>query len=213
MSTCGEVGSDEHALIEELAIKRVDRRSEIHSNESQHLVEGTKVARLRRRFFFFTACTFITRASSSLQTGGGACEYPTAPFARPGVCTRASYRGVTGSEKREGVNEVGSGIGVGGGNGDGNGVRGGNGKVDGDGDGNGAEKGAGVGVGTRTGTVVEANERMQYLNRDWSGGEAGTGTGREWRPVDEHRTGTGMGVETETREGTRTGSGRAEERQ
>ena len=34
MSTCGEVGSDVHALIKELAIRRVEHRSETHSNES-----------------------------------------------------------------------------------------------------------------------------------------------------------------------------------
>ena len=48
MSIRGEVGSDVHALIKELAIRRVEYRSETHSNESQHLVEGTEVARLRR---------------------------------------------------------------------------------------------------------------------------------------------------------------------
>ena len=43
MSTWGEVGSDVHALIKELAIRRVEHRSETHSNESQHLVEGTEL--------------------------------------------------------------------------------------------------------------------------------------------------------------------------
>ena len=52
MSTYGEVGSDVHALIKELAIRRVENRSETHSNESQHLAEGTEVTRLRRRFSF-----------------------------------------------------------------------------------------------------------------------------------------------------------------
>ena len=51
MSTCGEVDSDVHAFIKELVIRRVGPRSEIHSNESQHLAEGTEVARRRRRFF------------------------------------------------------------------------------------------------------------------------------------------------------------------
>ena len=37
MSTCGDVGSDVHALIKELAIRRVQHRSETYSNESQHL--------------------------------------------------------------------------------------------------------------------------------------------------------------------------------
>ena len=40
MSTCGEVGSHVHALIKELAIRRLEHRSEIHSNEFQHLAEG-----------------------------------------------------------------------------------------------------------------------------------------------------------------------------
>ena len=48
MWTCGEVGSDVHAFIKKLAIRRVEHRSETHSNESQHLAEGTEVARLRR---------------------------------------------------------------------------------------------------------------------------------------------------------------------
>ena len=63
MSTCGEVDLDVHALIKELAIRRVKHRSETHSNESQHLAEGTEVARLRRRFSFVLeqALSFRTR--------------------------------------------------------------------------------------------------------------------------------------------------------
>ena len=49
MSTCGDVGSDVRALIKELAIRRAQHRSQTYSNESQHLAEGTEVARLRRR--------------------------------------------------------------------------------------------------------------------------------------------------------------------
>ena len=37
MSTCGEVGSDAHAFIKELAIRLVEQRSYMHSKESQHL--------------------------------------------------------------------------------------------------------------------------------------------------------------------------------
>ena len=48
MSTCADVGSDVYALIKELAIRRVQHRSETYSNEFQHLAEGTEVARLRR---------------------------------------------------------------------------------------------------------------------------------------------------------------------
>ena len=180
MSTCGDVGSDVHALIKELAIRRVQHRSETYSNDSQHLAEGTEVARLRRRFSFcFTAGTLIPHASPSLQTGGGVCEHPTAPFARPGVGTSASYRGVTGSEGQEGANGVGGGIGVGGGNGDGNG------DVDGQGDGDGAG----------AGTEVEANEGAQDGNGDGSGDGAGTGTG------------TGVGIRRRTPDGNGDGNG------
>ena len=35
MSTCGDVGSHVHALIKELAVRRVQHRSETYSNESQ----------------------------------------------------------------------------------------------------------------------------------------------------------------------------------
>ena len=52
MSTCGEVGSGVHALIKKLAIRRVEHRSGIRSNESQHLVEGTEIVHFRRRFSF-----------------------------------------------------------------------------------------------------------------------------------------------------------------
>ena len=69
---------------------------------------------------------FHSHLSSSLQTGIGACGHPIAPIGRPGVCTRTSHRGVSGSEGREGANGVGGGIRVGGGNKDGNGVGSGN---------------------------------------------------------------------------------------
>ena len=101
--------------------------------------------------FCFTTGTFVLHASPSLQTGGDACGHPIAPFAKLGVCTRASYRGLTGSEGRDGANGVWGGIGDGNGNGDDNGVGGRNGHVNGDGDGD------GLGPGTGTGTGVEAN--------------------------------------------------------
>ena len=106
--------------------------------------------------FCFTAGTLIPQASPSLQTGGGACEHPTAPFARPGVCTSASYRG--GNQVR-GTGRSERGRGVGGGNGDGNS------DVNGDGDGDGAG----------TGTGVEVNEGAQ----DGTGTGTGTGAGTE----------------------------------
>ena len=168
MLTCGEVGSDVHALIKEFAIRLVEHRSETHSNESQHLAKETEVARLWRRLSFcFTAGTSISYASPYLQTGGGACEHSTAPFARTGACTSASYRGDNRVRGTEGTN------GVGGGNGDGNGVGGGNGDVDGDGDVGGDGDGDGAGAGTGTG--VEVNEGAR--DGDGSGNEAGTGTG------------------------------------
>ena len=105
MSTSGDVGSDVHAIIKELAIRRVQHRSETYSNGSQHLVEWTESSTYSAAILFcFTADTLIPHVSPSRQTGGGACEHPTAPFARPGVCTNASYRVVTGSEGQEGAN-------------------------------------------------------------------------------------------------------------
>ena len=63
MSTYGEVGSDLHALIKELTIRRVEHRSETRSNESQHPAQGIEVARLRRRISFVLqqALPFRTR--------------------------------------------------------------------------------------------------------------------------------------------------------
>ena len=52
MSTYGEAGSDVHTLIKKLAIRRIEHRPEIHSNDSQHLVEGREEARLWRWFAF-----------------------------------------------------------------------------------------------------------------------------------------------------------------
>ena len=96
MLTCCETGSDVHTLIKEIAIRRVEHRSEIHSNESQHLVEGPDVACLRRRFSFcFTAGTFIPHAPSCLQATSDASGHPTAPFARSGAFVSALYRGVS----------------------------------------------------------------------------------------------------------------------
>ena len=52
LSTCGELGPRVHALIKELARRRVYYSSELHFEESQRLAESTEVARLRRRFSF-----------------------------------------------------------------------------------------------------------------------------------------------------------------
>ena len=70
MSTCGDVGSDVHALIKELAIRRVQHRSETYSNESQHLAEGTEVARLRRRIsLFYSRHSHSARVTISADRG------------------------------------------------------------------------------------------------------------------------------------------------
>ena len=213
MSTCGDVGSDVHALIKELAIRRVQHRSET-SNESQHLAEGTEVARLRRRFSFVLQQALSFRTRHHLCKQGVALASTRQPRSQGPASVRAHRTGgVTGSEGQEEANGVGGGIGVGGGNGDGNG------DVNGHGDGDGAG----------TGTGVEVNEGAQDRNGDGSGDGAGAGTG----------TGVGVGVGTRRQTpdgngdengygsedssgdgngdggngtGTRIGSGRAEER-
>ena len=180
MSTCGDVGSDVHALIKELAIRRVQHRSETYSNESQHLAEGTEVARLRRRFSFVLQQALSFRTRHHLCRQGVALANTRRPHSQGPASVQAHRTGgVTGSEGQEGANGVGGGIGVGGGNGDGNG------DVDGQGDGDGA--GAGTGV--------EANEGAQDGNGDGSGDEAGTGTGM------------GVGTRRRTQDGNGDGDG------
>ena len=81
MSTYGGVGPDVHTLIKELAIRRVEHRSAIHSNEAQHLAEGTEVARLQvlmssaAILFCFTAGTFSAHASRLLFVLYGECVF------------------------------------------------------------------------------------------------------------------------------------------
>ena len=206
MSTCGDVGSDVHALIKELAIRRVQHRSETYSNESQHLAEGTEVAHLRRRFSFVLQQALSFRTRHHLCRQGVALASTRQPRSQGPASVQAHRTGgVTGSEGQEGANGVGVGIGVGGWNGNGNG------DVNGHGDGDGAG----------TGTRVEVNEGAQ----DGSGTGREPGRGRGWGPVDEHRMGTGTGTGTEVRTvaemgtrttitgtGTKIGLGRAEER-
>ena len=184
MSTCGEVGSDVHALIKELAIRRVKHRSETHSNESQHLSEGTEVARLWRRFSHVLQQVFSYRTRHHLCRQGVAFT-STRRLSSQGPVSVQAHRteGVTGSEGQEGANGVEGGIRVGGGNGDGN--RGGSGDVNGHGDGDGAGGG--------TGMEVEVNE----------GAQDGDGDGRE----DGAGTGTGTGVETRRRTPDGNGNG------
>ena len=168
MSTCGDVGSDVHALIKELAIRRVQHRSETSSNESQHLAEGTEVACLRRRFSFVLQQALSFRTRHHLCRQGVALASTRRPHSQGPASVQAHRTGgVTGSEGQEGANRVGGGIRVGGGNGDGNGDV--NGHGDGDGD----------GAGTGTGTGVEVNEGAQDGNGDGSGerGRGGNGDG------------------------------------
>ena len=141
MSTCGEVGSDAHALIKELAIRWVKHRSETHSNESQHLAEGTEVVHLRRRFSFVLQQALSFRTRRHLCRKGVALA-STRQFGSQGSVAAQAHctEVVIVSEGQEGANEVGDGILVGGGNGDGNVVGGGNGDVNGHGDGGGGER-------------------------------------------------------------------------
>ena len=154
MSTYGDVGSDVHALIKELAIRRVQHRSETYSNESQYLAKGTEAARLQRRFSFVLQQALSFRTRHHLCRQGVALASTRRPHSQGPASVQAHRTGGgTGSEGQEGANGVGGGIVVGGGNGDGNGDV--NGHVDGD--------GAGAGTG------VEVNEGPQ----DGSGDEDG----------------------------------------
>ena len=182
MSTCGDVGSGVHALIKDLAIRRVQHRSDTYSSESQHLAEGTQVARLRRRFSFVLQKELSFRTHHHLCRQGVALASTRQPHSQGPASVQAHRtRGVTGSEGQEGANGVGGGIGVGGGNGDGNG------DVDGHGDGDRAG----------TGTGVEVNEGAQDGNGDGSGDGAGTGT----------RTGVGTRIRTPLGNGDGNGDG------
>ena len=178
MSTCGDVGSDVHALIKELAIRRVQHRSETYSNDSQHLAEGTEVARLRRRFSFVLQQALSFRTRHHLCRQGVALTSTRRPHSQGPASVQAhGTGGITGSEGQEGAN------GVGGGNGDGNG------DVDGQGD----RDGAGAGTG------VEANEGAQDGNGDGSGDGSGNGAGTG--------TGTRVGIRRRTPDGNGNGDG------
>ena len=154
MSTCREVGSDVHARIKELAIRQVEHRSKTHSNESQHLTEGTEVLRLRRRFSLVLqqALLFCTRHHLCRQ-GEALASTRQLRSQRPVSVHAHRTDGITESEGREEANGVGGGIGVGGGNGDGD------------------RMGTGTGVGTETRAV----SKMRTESR------IGTGTGTRTR--------------------------------
>ena len=119
MSTCGEVGSDVHAIIMELTTRRVEHRSERHSNECEYLAEGTELARFRRRFSLVLqyALSFRTRHQLCRQ---GVSLANTRQLRSQGPVSVLVHRveGPTGSEGRKRANGVGGGSGVEGGNGD-----------------------------------------------------------------------------------------------
>ena len=95
-----------HDLIKELAIRRIEHRSEIHSNGSRHLAEGTEVARLRRRF------SLVLQQALSFRTKHHICRQG-AVLADIRQLRSHSNEGATRSEKREGADGDGDGDGVG----------------------------------------------------------------------------------------------------
>ena len=110
MSTCGDVGSNVHALIKELAIRRVQHRSETYSNDSQHMAEGTEVARLRRRFYFVLQQALSFRTRHHLCRQGVALASTRQPRSQSLASVQAHCTGgVTGSEGQGGANGVGVG--------------------------------------------------------------------------------------------------------
>ena len=121
--------------------------------------DGSSTSSAAVLFLFYSRHLHSARVIISADRGSS-CAYPTAPFARPGVGTRALYRGgnpVRGTGRKNG-----------GGVGSRNGVGGGNGDINGDGNRDGA----------RTRTGVGANAPTQDGNGDGSGDNAGTKTGR-----------------------------------
>ena len=117
MSTCDDVGLDMHALTKELAVRRVDHRSEVHSNKPHNLEEGTQVARLRRRFSFVLHQTLSFRTRHHLCRKRVALASTRQLRLQDPVSVQAHRtKGVNGSEGREEANGVGGRIRVGGGN-------------------------------------------------------------------------------------------------
>ena len=137
ISTYDGTGSDVHDLIKELATRRVEQRSEIHSNEFQHLAEGTEVARLRWRSSFVLQQELSLRTRHHLRRQGWRLRVPNSSV-RKARClyTRIVPRGLLDPRDENGV-------GVGNGDENGVGVGNGHGKGDGDGDGDGEGTGRG----------------------------------------------------------------------
>ena len=93
MSTCGDVGSDVHALIKELATRRVQHRSETYSNESQHLAEGPEVARLRWRYSFVLQQALSFRSRHHLRRQGVALASTRQPHSQGPASVQAHRTG------------------------------------------------------------------------------------------------------------------------
>ena len=178
--TCGDVGSDVHALIKELAIRRVQHRPETYSNDSQHLAEGTEVARLRRRFSFLLQQALSFRTRHHLCRQGVALASTRRPHSQGPASVQAHRTGgVTGSEGQEGANGVGGGM------------------------------ESGVGTETVTGTyTVKGTERERERERGWKRTEerrTGTGTGVGIRRRTPDGNGDGNGDVSEDCSGDRNG--------
>ena len=169
---CDAVGLDEHVLTKELAIRWVEHRSEIHSNEFQHLTEGTEVARLRWRFSCVVqqALSFCTRHHLCRQEVALAGTGKLRSQGRVSLHAHCTER-VTGLEGQKRANGVENMNGDGDGAGTGTGVE----ASERTQDGNGSGGGAGTGTGTRM--VVETRGRKQDGNEDGSGDGNGCSSG------------------------------------
>ena len=157
MSTCGDVGSDVHALIKELAIRRVQHRSETYSNESQHLAEGTEVARLLRRFSSVLQQALSFRMHRHLCRQGVALASTRRPHSQ-GPASVQAHRDMNGHGDGDGAGAE-TGVEVNEGAQDGNG----------DGSGDGAGTGTGTGVGTRRRTPDGNGDGNGVGSEDCSG--------------------------------------------
>ena len=173
-----------NALIKGLAVRRVEHRSEIHSNESQHLAKGAEVARLRRRFFLVLQQALSFRMGHHLNRQvvvlAGARRLRSQGTGSVHV---HFIERITRSEGRKEAN----------GNGDGKGNGGRNGKGNGGGDGDEDRKGDADGDGAGTGTGEEAREQKQDRNGDGSGDWVETETRAETRGHTPDGDGDGSG--------------------
>ena len=169
MSTCGEVGSDVHAFINQGARHQTGRAQVENTLQRLPTFSGRDGSSTSSAviLFCFTAGTFILHASPLCRQGAALAS--TRQVRSQGSVSVRAHRteGVTGFEERKETNGVGGGIEVGVGNGDGNGVGGGNGDV--------KRSWGGDGTGAGTGMEVEVNEGTRDGNGDGSGDGDGDG--------------------------------------